>query len=376
MDLQITYRNVSQSARKQLAEQFHELARKHLDRHVAHFASDLVRLRIVAEENKRHSNIRTVGLHLTVSGEQLISEKTAESLLVVAKDAFADLERQLIEHLQRMRGEDEWSRVRRREQLRRLRAAVSNRPAEEQMSFRQAIQPHLSMLRRLARFEIDHLRARGQLMSDYPSADDLMDEVLARAYRDPDLLKEPQNVARKLFRIVIDVAQEEAARDRTRRRTLSLEGPPPREPTDIEIDETFYDFFQPDEATKVEDLAADRSSDPEEVVIRNEMRQRFASLLANLPAAWRRAIILTRVEDMPLATVARVLSTTEDEVRDWLDRADNFIRARLADEGIVPSDSDQLSYLAKAPLLEGSEMEAAFDRALENSEQDDEAPRR
>ena len=203
-----------------------------------------------------------------------------------------------------------------------------------------------------------------------------MDEVLARAYRDPDLLKEPQNVARKLFRIVIDVAQEEAARDRTRRQTLSLEGPPPREPTDIEIDETFYDFFQPDEATKVEDLAADRSSDPEEVVIRNEMRQRFASLLANLPAAWRRAIILTRVEDMPLATVAGVLSTTEDEVRDWLDRADNFIRARLADEGIVPSDSDQLSYLAKAPLLEGSEMEAAFDRALENSEQDDEAPRR
>ena len=203
-----------------------------------------------------------------------------------------------------------------------------------------------------------------------------MDEVLARAYRDPDLLKEPQNVARKLFRIVIDVAQEEAARDRTRRRTLSLEGPPPREPTDIEIDETFYDFFQPDEATKVEDLAADRSSDPEEVVIRNEMRHRFASLLANLPAGWRRAIILTRVEDMPLATVARVLSTTEDEVRDWLDRADNFIRARLADEGIVPSDSDQLSYLAKAPLLEGSEMETAFDRALENSEQDDEAPRR
>lgn len=376
MDLQITYRNVSQSARKELAEQFHELARKHLDRHVAHFASDLVRLRIVAEENKHHSNIRTVGLHLTVSGEQLISEKTAESLLVVAKDAFADLERQLIEHLQRMRGEDEWSRVRRREQLRRLRAALSNRPAEERMSFKQAIQPHLSMLRRLARFEIDHLRARGQLMSDYPSADDLMDEVLARAYRDPDLLKEPQNVARKLFRIVIDVAQEEAARDRTRRRTLSLEGPPPREPTDIEIDETFYDFFQPDEATKVEDLAADRSSDPEEVVIRNEMRQRFASLLANLPAAWRRAIILTRVEDMPLATVARVLSTTEDEVRDWLDRADNFIRARLADEGIVPSDSDQLSYLAKAPLLEGSEMETAFDRALENSEQDDEAPRR
>lgn len=69
--------------------------------------------------------------------------------------------------VKRMRGEDEWRRVKKREELRRLRAAVSNRPAEERMSFRQAIRPHLSMLRRLARFEIDHLRARGQLMSDY-----------------------------------------------------------------------------------------------------------------------------------------------------------------------------------------------------------------
>ncbi len=131
------------------------------------------------------------------------------------------------------------------EQLRRLRAAVSKRPAEERMSFRQAIRRHLSRLRRLARFEIDHLRARGQLMSDYPSADDLMDEVLARAYSDPDLLinKEPLDVARKLSRLVIDVAKEEAARDRTRRRTLSLEGPPPREPRISKLTRPFTTSF-------------------------------------------------------------------------------------------------------------------------------------
>jgi DNA-directed RNA polymerase specialized sigma24 family protein/ribosome-associated translation inhibitor RaiA len=368
MDLQITYRNISQSAHQELEEQFHELATKHLDRHIARFAPDLVRLRIIAEEGEHASNIRKVGLHLTVPGAELLGEKTAESLLVAAKDAFADLERQLIEHLQRIRGEDEWSGMKRLKLWRRLRAAVSDRPAEERIRFMRAIRPHLPRLRRLARFEVDHLRARGQLMSDYPSADDLMDKVLTRACRDPDLLKEPQDVSRKLFRIVIDVAKEEATRDRIRRRALSLESPPPREPTDIEIDETFYDFFQPDEATKVEDLAADRFSDPEQVVIRNEMRRRFASLLANLPSAWRRAIILARIEDMPLATVARVLNTTEDEVRDWLGRADNFIRARLAEDGIVPSDSDQLSYLAKAPSLEDSVIEAGFDRVLESSE--------
>jgi hypothetical protein len=49
-------------------------------------------------------------------------------------------------------------------------------------------------------------------------------------------------------------------------------------------------------------------------------------------------------------------------VRDWLDRADNFLRARLREEGITPSDLCQLSYIARAPSAEDSE--AGFDEAL------------
>lgn len=369
MDLEITYRDIPESDRLGLAEEFRHLAERHLDRHVAHFAPDLLRLRIVVEESKHHSNIRTVRLRLTVPGGQLTSEKTADSFQAAAKDAFGELERQLIERLERMRGEDEWKRVQRREQLRRLRAAISERPPEQRINFTQAIRPHLSKLRRWAQFEISHLRARGQLMSDYPSVDDLIDEALARAYRDPDLLKNPAEVAPRLFRILIDVGEEEAANDRKQRQTLSLEAHPPREPTDIEIDETFYDFFQPDEVTKVEDLASDPSPDPEEIVARNEMQQRIASLVASLPSAWRRAIMLARVEGMPLSTVAKVLNTTEDEVREWLDRADNFLRARLADEGIVSLDRGEPNYLEKARSSDASEMEAAFDSALESSDQ-------
>ena len=61
------------------------------------------------------------------------------------------------------------------------------------------------------RFEIDHLRAHGQLTSNYPPVDDLTDKVLARVYRDLHTLKEPADVQRKLFRIVIEVAKEDAA---------------------------------------------------------------------------------------------------------------------------------------------------------------------
>jgi DNA-directed RNA polymerase specialized sigma24 family protein/ribosome-associated translation inhibitor RaiA len=360
----IVFRNVPKSQHPELEQEFRKLAARHLDKHLVHFGPDSVRLRVVAEKNIHHANLHTVLVRLVVPNVLLASEETGDSLLAVAKSAFAEIERQLIEHLERMRGEDEWTRKKSREELRRLRAAVAAQPPEERERFRRAIRPFLSKLRRLARFERAHLRARGQLMSDYPSVDDLLDEILARASADPNLLKPGAKVLPELYRIAIDVAKEVATRERNRRRKLSLEVAPPREPTDREIDETFYDWYQPDEVTKLEELAADASTIPEELLSRHEMRQLVDSLIASMPVEWRRALILSRVEGMPLSAVAHALNSTEDIIRDWLNRADNFLRARLREEGISPSDLGQLSYIERAPSSEDSDEEAGFDEAL------------
>jgi ribosome-associated translation inhibitor RaiA len=118
MDLQITYRNVSESAHRTLSGEFHKLARKHLERLVEHFPPDLVRLRVVVEHSKHHSNLHRVRLVLTVPGGQFTSEKTADSYEAAAKGGSSALETRVIEYLERLRGEDEWKRVKRREQLR------------------------------------------------------------------------------------------------------------------------------------------------------------------------------------------------------------------------------------------------------------------
>src|SRR5437588_4219339 len=115
MDPQITYRNISESAHRALAGEFHNLATKHLDRLVAHFPPELVSLRIVAEKSKHHSDLHTLGLRLTVPGGQFTSEKTAYSLEAAVKGAFSALETQVIEHLERVRGDDDWKRTKRRE---------------------------------------------------------------------------------------------------------------------------------------------------------------------------------------------------------------------------------------------------------------------
>jgi ribosomal subunit interface protein len=364
---QTTYRHISDSQQRQLAEELESLAKKQLEQHLAHFEPDLVQLHAILEKSTHHKNLHRVALRLSVPGGLLTSENTADSMMAAAKAAFSELERQLVERLERMRGEDEWRRKQRRERLRRLRAAVAGRPQEERDLFRQLIRPHLPILRRFVRFELSHLRARGVLTSDDPTLDDVMDEVLARAYRKLDRHQDPREAAHWLFRIAVDVLTEEARRSRIRNRMLSLEGPPPREPTDISIDETLFDFYQPDDLVKVEDLAASPSPDPEEALTQKEIRRCFASMLANLPANWRRAVMLAQVEGMPLPAVAKVLGTSQEQVREWLEKADEYLRAELAELGIETSGSEQpLSYIARSPAAAPA-LEAELDEALTQS---------
>ena len=367
MKFQTTYRHISDSQQRQLAEELEALAKKHLEQHLAHFEPDLVELHAILEKSTHHKNLHRVALRLNVPGGLLTSENTADSMMAAAKAALTELERQLIERLERMRGEDEWRRKERRERLRRLRAAVAGRPQEERDFFKQVIRPHLPVLRRFVRFELSHLRARGVLTSDEPTVDDVMDEVLARAYRNLDRHQDPRAAVHWLFKIGVDVLTEEARRSRVRNRMLSLEGPPPREPTDISIDETMFDFYQPDDLVKVEDLVAAPSADPEQALTQKEIRRHFASLLAILPANWRRAVMLARVEGMPLPEVAKVLDSSEAQVREWLKNADLYLRAELAELGIETLGSKQpLSYIVPAHAAT-SVLEAELDEALTQS---------
>ncbi len=225
MKFQTTYRHISDSQQRQLAEEWRPW---HLEQHLAHFEPDFVELHAILEKSTHHKNLHRVALRLNVPGGLLTSENTADSMMAAAKAALTELERQLIERLERMRGEDEWRRKERRERLRRLLAAVAGRPQKERDLFRQLIRPHLPILRRFVRFELSHLRARDVITTNEPTFEDLMDEVLARAYRTLQAHQDPREAAHWLFKIAVDVLTEEARRSRLRNRTLSLEGRPPR----------------------------------------------------------------------------------------------------------------------------------------------------
>lgn len=76
MELKITFRDIPEFLHQELSEEFHKLAKRHLDRHVSHFAPDSVRLRIVAEKNKRlsdHDSISPATQSWWERGEQSIA---------------------------------------------------------------------------------------------------------------------------------------------------------------------------------------------------------------------------------------------------------------------------------------------------------------
>jgi RNA polymerase sigma factor (sigma-70 family) len=224
--------------------------------------------------------------------------------------------------------------------LDRLRAAMGSPRAADVARFSEYMRPLLAALRRYVRREMAYLIARGDLDGDFPTSEDVVDETLARAWR--DLQQRPQTATAKpwLYRIanaVLDEAVKE--RGRKRGRFVSMERPLPKaQALGEELDEAVYDFWQPDEVMKVEDVVPDDDAQsPEEAVNRKEVRRVVAQVLSELPDAWRKAVLLTQVEELSRPVAARQLGVGEDELARWVEHADAYLRARLAELGIKPS---------------------------------------
>ncbi len=95
-----------------------------------------------------------------------------------------------------------------------------------------------------------------------------------------------------------------------------------------------FEYWQPDELLRMEDVVPDAAISPDAVAARNELHEIVGKLLSQLPNQWRRTVLLARVDDVPVNNIARLLNTPEGEVRSWLDHADAFLKARLEEVGL------------------------------------------
>ena len=198
---------------------------------------------------------------------------------------------------------------------------------------------HLKPLYHVVRHELGYLQAVGDVLPSELSADEVVDAVLLRAYR--EFVKDPRErkvkswllgLAREHLRA--EVARLNAWRARTPVRTeQDFPDTPPTEWVSTLGDETL-DFHELDEDLKVEDVIPDIDAPtPEEHAETVELRWCVSTALAGMPAEWRRALLLRHVDGLAGVELAKALDRSEPETRRILEQARAYLRQKLVESG-------------------------------------------
>ena len=199
---------------------------------------------------------------------------------------------------------------------------------------------HLPELSEYVRHALAARDAAGDLTPGELTTEDVVDDVILRAYREFARKPEEQQVGDWLRRLAKERIRSEIRRRRwEREHSIHIEEDVPEtspaEEAALLGDEILY-FYQPAEDLKVEDVVQDPTaavpgddSDDEQ----RELRRCVDLALAELPRLWQRMLVLRHVKRLTSGRVARVLHLPEAEVSRTVAHALDFLRQRLLESG-------------------------------------------
>lgn len=143
-------------------------------------------------------------------------------------------------------------------------------------------------------------------------AADLTQETFIRAYRSLPELRDPRAFPSWLYRIAVNLVRDE--RKRAQVPTVSLEAPAgDGSPEESEVSE-FPDW----------------SSNPERVVVRQELSRAVEQAVASLSPEHREVVVLHHLRGLEVRDIARILQVAEGTVKSRLGRARTLLRRKLA----------------------------------------------
>ena len=204
--------------------------------------------------------------------------------------------------------------------------------------FKSAIQ-QLDRLYEFVRHQLAYLESVGDLMPGELSAEDVVDAAMLRAYH--EFVKQPAE--REVGSWLIDLAKAHIEREvkklkAVRNRTVHIEKRIPETPPAEEVvtlGEEILDFYEPDQALKLEDVFPDVDvSSPEDfVAAEEELVQCINAALAAMPKEWSRALHLHHRGGLTLQELGEVLQKDEPEIEHILEYARQHLRQSLIESG-------------------------------------------
>ena len=344
MRIHISYQGLTKPEKKTLKQLINELAGQ-LENRLGRLAEKDVSLKGTMQKHNKKKDLYRFGAHLHLPHRILSADEEGEDPMALVRKVFDELERQAQRYKSRLRNEQEWKRKTRRKPLTFTATADTGPTAESGTAaatetpaqWFDQISPWLDDLYDFARREITYLQAVDDLRPNDILPDELVDAVLVTSWDRRNEKPDDLDLRAWLHQLAIDLLDEEVEKSRQRRLAISTE----EVIEDEDIDTDLYEFYQPDEVLKVEDLIGVPENLPEVEAKQTLLEQQRAQpAVAQLPANWRRAALLHHGAGFELPVVARILRVEVPVVEYHLQVTAHFLadRTRAADlpEGVRP----------------------------------------
>jgi RNA polymerase sigma factor (sigma-70 family) len=176
-------------------------------------------------------------------------------------------------------------------------------------------------------------------MSGDLNVEDVVDGMMLRAYH--EFVKQPAEL--EVASWLIELAKKQIEREvkrlkAERNRTVHIEKRVPETPPAEEVvtlGEEILDFYEPDQALKLEDVfpEADVSSPEDFVAAEEELVKCINAALAAMSKEWSRALHLRHAGGLTLKDLGEVLEKNEPEVERILEYARQHLRQSLIESG-------------------------------------------
>lgn len=332
MKHQVTFENCQDHA---LIRRTFEKCLARLDNQVKRLPQDALFLHGTIE--RHHSKPRyRASLVLNVPGRTLVAKEEGADGEVVIREAFLELERQLKKYKEFVRAEPMWKRQERRAAMRKkLKEELAPLEERERQLAWDMIMPNLDMLYNFVRREVAYYWGTGDIAyRGEVQIKDILDRIIVRAAREFGQ-KAELDIKAWLLKLAHEEIRAEVNRLKRERDLVPrhIEEDVPEVPEDEELKtlgDWIYDFYQPDEDLRLEDLIPDpRAVSPEAVTESRDVQRFVNQTLAKLPKPWRDAFVLYYVEELSIPEVAHITGQSEAEVEQSIEHAREFLRHTL-----------------------------------------------
>ena len=277
----------------------------------------------------------------------LVGQARAGKLEHAVEAALENIHQKVEDHIARVHRQESTKRRSRQARLKKLKKQHDALSAGSVDDAKSMVHKLLPKLKRAVKRELTFLRCQGDLPPNYPTIQDVVNEVVAAVIAVWKPGMNSQEAYLRLLTEMHEVLDKEVQASRTFGEMVSLEEQAPIDPTDqaeIMVGEEFYEFWQPDELLRIEDVIAGEASEIPATGTRDDQKVGYTlRLLKDLPIAWRRALMLHELEDIAEEELTRILGVDLPTVSSRITQADHYVRARLMEAGFEARTGGLLS---------------------------------